>query len=155
MWKKIRPRASKANITRDGLSYCESDYTKDIEEEEKDEEILQGDFMEESETAENEHAVPKTFISVTKDKQKKNFRKRRFFKGEPETDTDLKSMKKMVANIKKPKESFKPSDVEPQPIITSSHPFSPTSFPQNDVLASRHASGFRSTGCPQSSDSNI
>ena len=40
------------------------------EEKEKDKEILQGDFMKESETTENEHVVLKTVTSVTKDKQK-------------------------------------------------------------------------------------
>ena len=55
----------------DGLSDCKNDSTKDVEEEkEKDKEILQGDFMEESETTENEHVVLKTVTSVTKDKQK-------------------------------------------------------------------------------------
>ena len=79
---------------------------KDVEEEEKDEEILQGDIMEESETTGNEHAVPKTVISVTKDKRKKNFRKRPPYKGNSETDTDPEAMKEMVANIKKMKRVF-------------------------------------------------
>lgn len=47
-------------------------------------------------------------ISVTKDKQKTNCRKRLPFKGEPKADTDLEVMKKIVVNIKKRGGDFKP-----------------------------------------------
>ena len=62
----IRRREPKANVAGVSLSDCEKDSRKDVEEEEeKDGEILQGDFMEESESTENEHALPKIVISVT------------------------------------------------------------------------------------------
>ena len=96
-----RLRESKANIAGEGLSDCGSDSSKE-EEEQKDEEILQGDFMEESETTENQHAVSKSVTSIT--------------------------------------------SVTPQP-------FSPTSFPQNDVLASQHTEVFHGPGFLHSSDS--
>ena len=97
-----RPRASKANIAVDGLSDCESDSTKDIDEEEKNEGILQVGFMEASETTENEHAVMKTVTPVTKDKHKNNFRKRPPFKGGLKAYTE--SIKAMEFDIKKGRE---------------------------------------------------
>ena len=70
----------------------------------EDKEILQSDFMEESETTENKHAILKTETWVTKDERKNNCRKRPSFKGEPKTDTDLEVMEELVVNIKKQKE---------------------------------------------------
>ena len=100
-----RPRASKANLAGDSLSACETDSTKDIEEENgKDKETLQGDLMNNIQTTETENAVPKTVASVTKDKQKSNCRKHPPVKGEQKADTDRDAMKGMVINIKKRRE---------------------------------------------------
>lgn len=42
---------------------------------------------------------------------------------------------------------------QPQLIITSAQPFSPTSFTQKDVLALRHDGRYHNKGFPHSSDS--
>ena len=72
---------------------------KDVQEQ-KNREILLGNFMDESETTEDEHTVLKT---VTSDRQakKKNCCKRTPFKRKPKTDNNLDSVKKIVVNIKK------------------------------------------------------
>ena len=72
---------------------------KDVQEQ-KNREILLGNFMDESETTEDEHTVLKT---VTSDRQakKKNSCKRTPFKRKPKTDNNLDSVKKIVVNIKK------------------------------------------------------